>query len=75
MSLDQYKKNHFVQCVRLNLPESEEINQLSGVDTRGIALNAYLSSSGVFAGAGVMIVCEATSTARVGEGRAMEIIS
>jgi hypothetical protein len=75
MSLDQYKKNHFVQCVRLNLPESEEINQLSGIDTRGIALNAYLSTSGLTAGAGVMIVCEATSTARIGEGRAMEIIS
>jgi hypothetical protein len=75
MSLDQYKKNHFVQCVRLNLPESEEINQLSGVDTRGIALNAYLSTSGITANAGVMIVCEATSTARIGENRSMEIIS
>jgi hypothetical protein len=74
-SLDQYKNNMFVQCVRLNLPESEEINQVCGVDTRGISLNAYLSTTGLVAQTGVMIVCECTSTLRVGAQRAMEVIA
>lgn len=74
-SLDQYKKNHFVQCVRLNLPESEEISQVCGVDTRGISLNAYLSTTGLAAQTGVMIVCECTSTLRIGDQRSMEVIA
>jgi hypothetical protein len=74
-SLDQYKNNYFTQCIRLCLPESEETSQISGVDTRGIALNAYLATSGLASGAGVMIICETTATIRVGANRAMEIIS
>jgi hypothetical protein len=78
MSLDQYKNNFFVQCVRLTLPEAEEGREIAGVDTRGIALNAYFSTTGLKSGSGttpnLVIFAETTSTMRVGEGRAIEII-
>ena len=74
MSLDQYKKNFFSMCVRLNLPQSEENREISGADTRGISLNAYFQSSGVTSGRNIFIVCETTSSLRIGAGRALEII-
>ena len=77
MSLDQYKNNFFVQCVRLTLPEAEEGREIAGVDTRGIALNAYFATTGLKSGANtpnLVLFAETTSTMRVGEGRAIEII-
>ena len=75
MSLDQYKKNFFVGCVRLCLPNAEEQHELSGADSRGISLNAYLTTTGLTTGKNVFIVCETTSTLRIGAGRAIEIIA
>jgi hypothetical protein len=75
MSLDQYKTNFFVMCVRLNLPESEENREISGADTRGISLNAYLQTTGFASSKPVFIVCETTATLRIGSGRAIEVIS
>ena len=75
VTLDQYKNNYFVMCVRLNLPNSEENREISGADTRGISLNAYLQSTGFTSGLPVFIVCETTATLRIGAGRAIEVIS
>eukprot|EP00965_Chrysotila_dentata_P019402 645142-Pleurochrysis_carterae.AAC.1 len=39
MTRDQYIKNYFVQCVRLNFPGSEKLRMLSGLDCRGVNLD------------------------------------
>lgn len=76
MTLDQYKRNFFINCVRLNLPQSEENREISGADTRGISLNAYFQSTGfkTSESPNIFIVCECTSSLRIGAGRALEII-
>jgi len=38
MTLDQYRKNYFVMCVRLNLPMAEELREISGLDKLKIVL-------------------------------------
>lgn len=76
ITLDQYKKNHFVMCVRLNLPMAEELREISGLDSRGISLNSYLSTTGLITSTAqnVFIVCETTSCLRIGLGRSIEVI-
>tara|TARA_R110000824_G_scaffold224680_1_gene412367 strand:- start:1450 stop:2793 length:1344 start_codon:yes stop_codon:yes gene_type:complete len=75
LSLDDYKWDEFVQCVRLNLPESEYGRQISGLDTRGISLNGFYNTTGYnTTGFPLIIFAEVTSTLRVGSGRALEVI-
>jgi hypothetical protein len=75
MSLDQYKRNFFVKCVRLTLPGAEENREIAGADTRGISLNAYFTTTGFTASKNIFIVCETTSCLRIGAGRAIEVIA
>ena len=77
VTLDQYKKNYFVMCVRLNLPQAEELREISGLDSRGISLNSFLTTTGMVTSTAqnVFIVCETTSSLRIGLGRAIEIIA
>jgi len=76
-SLDQYKNNYFVFCVRLNLPQAEELREISGLDSRGISLNSFLSTTGISTATAqsVFIVCETTSSLRIGLGRSIEVIA
>jgi hypothetical protein len=75
-TLDQYKNNYFVLCARLNLPGSEDGREISGLDTRGISLNGSFQSSGVDTSSApnIVIFAECTSTLRIGNGRAIEIL-
>ena len=73
LTLDQYKKNYFVQCYRTSLPGSS-VRSLSGVDTRGINLAASYNTSGVTANSNIVVFCEMTSSLRVGPSRAIEVI-
>lgn len=75
MSLDQYKRNFFVLCARLTLPQAEENREIAGADTRGISLNAYFTSTGFSTGKNIFIVCETTACLRIGAGRAIEVIA
>ena len=74
-SLQQYKKNYFVGCARLNMPESEFSRLISGLDSRGVSLSAYLNTANVTGNPNVVIFCECTSSLRVGAGRMLEIIN
>ena len=75
-TLDQYKNNYFVLCVRLNLPGSEDGRTLSGLDSRGISLNGSFQSTGVdtTTAPNILIFAECTSTLRIGNGRQLEVI-
>ena len=80
---EQLRETNFVQCVRLNMPDSEFSRTISGLDTRSVSLNGYVITAGTLSAAGpggadgspdLMIFCECTSTLRVGAGRQLEVV-
>jgi len=73
MTLDQYRKNYFVQCFRFCLPDSG-VREISGTDTRGINLACSYNTSGITNGSNVVVFAEHTSSLRVGANRSIEII-
>ena len=72
----QYRDSYFVQCVRLNMPDSEMSRNISGLDTRSVSLNGYVNTTGgtLATDPNLMIFAECTSCLRVGAGRQLEII-
>ena len=75
LTKEQLRDSYFVQCVRLNMPDSEMTRQLSGLDTRSVSLNGYVNTTGTLAtDPNLMIFAECSSSLRVGAGRQLEII-
>ena len=79
LTKEQLRDSSFVQCIRLNLPNSEDSRTMSGLDTRSVSLSGYVNTDGVLTGAGVsypnlMIFCECTSSVRIGAGRQLEVV-
>ena len=69
MRLEQYIDNYFVQCLRLNLKDSEQIREISGIDSRGQALEIRLKTTGVADDRNIVIFVETSSSIRCGSGR------
>jgi len=74
MTLDQYRSNYFVQCVRFCMPDSSFSRLVSGLDTRSTSAQLSLITENL-ADMRLDIWCECHSTMRVGVGRAIEIIT
>lgn len=74
MSLDQYKKDYFVQCYRFCLPESDFNRLASGLDTRSVSAMGSIETENV-ASTKLTAFAECTAELRVGSGRAIEIIN
>ena len=75
LTKEQLRDSYFVQCVRLNMPDSEMSRTISGLDTRSVSLNGYVNTTGTQASSpNLMIFAETTSSLRVGAGRQLEII-
>jgi len=73
MLFNQHKSNNFVHCWRLCLP-GNSVRILSGVDSRGVNLQASLRTTGLQPDTNVVIWVEHTSTLKVGAMRAAEAI-
>jgi hypothetical protein len=73
MSLDQYRRNYFVQCYRFCLPESDYSRLLSGLDTRATSAQCALVTENVTNSTPCFIFAEVTSELRVAN-RAIEVI-
>jgi hypothetical protein len=73
ISLDQYRNDYFGFCFRLNLP-SDDVRVASGLDTRSVALQGYLNSTGLASTTNMMIFAETTSQLRIGAGRQMNVV-
>jgi hypothetical protein len=73
MSLDQYRKNFFVQCYRFDLPESSYSRNLSGLDTRASSAQCAMVTENMIADTTCFMFCECTSELRVAN-RAIEVI-
>ena len=76
LTTEQLKNTNFVQCVRLNMPDSEFSRTISGLDTRSVSLNGYVNTSQgtLNSDPNLMIFAECTSCLRVGAGRQMEVV-
>lgn len=72
MSLDQYRKDHFVQCYRFNLPDSS-VRNASGLDSRSISAVGMVETSNI-AECNMMLFAQCTSELRCGASRSIEII-
>jgi len=73
ISLDQYRNNFYGWCVRLNLP-SDDVRVASGLDTRSIALQGYINSTGLVSTTNMIVFAEMTSTLRIGSGRQINLL-
>ena len=76
MTKEQYRDSYFVQCQRLNMPDSEHSRTISGLDTRSVSLNAYVNTTGTRTeeNPNLMIFAECTSSLRIGAGRQLEVV-
>jgi len=75
LTLDQYKNNYCVQAFRLNMPGSEGMRLLSGLDCRQSNLSGLVRSEGVTGSPHLTIFVESDAVLRVSAGRAIAIIS
>lgn len=73
ISLDQYRNNYFGFCFRLNLP-NDDVRVASGLDTRSVALQGYINSTGLATTTNMMVFAEATSVLRAGAGRQISVL-
>ena len=73
VGLDTMKTNYSVQCIRLNLPESEFGRLISGLNTRSVSLNGYYNISGLSGTPTVNVFCETTATLMIGAGRTLSV--
>jgi len=73
-TLETMKKNYAVQCLRLNLPDSEFSRTISGLNTRSVSLNGYYNITGLGNNTPtVNLFCETTATLMVGAGRSLSV--
>lgn len=70
------RDNYSVFCVRLNLCDSEFSRNLTGLDTRSIALNGFYNMYGVTSSGakGVNIFAEVSSSLRIGPSMQIEVL-
>lgn len=73
MSLKQYTTDHFVQCYRFCLPDSDFSRMASGLDTRSVSAQGSLITDNI-AECSLVMFAECTSELRVGSSRAIEVI-
>jgi len=73
VGLKTMKTNYSVQCIRLNLPESEFGRLISGLNTRSVSLNGYYNITGLTGTPTVNLFAETTATLMIGAGRQISI--
>jgi len=66
--LKTMKDNYAVFCVRLNLQNCERLRQLSGLDTRGIAMNGVYTIDSYTNTKPITVFAEITSVLKIGSG-------
>lgn len=67
--------NHqFINAVRLNLPGSDKLRIISGLDTRSINLSGMFSTTGVEGSRALTLIAEYTSCLRIGSGLQLSLI-
>ena len=63
-----YRNNYHCYCIRLNMPNSELRSVMSGLNTKGVSLNAFYNMYNVNASRPIWIACECTSILHIAPG-------
>ncbi len=74
LTLDQYRKNYCVQCLRLNMPNSEYSRSLSGVDSRATNLAGVIRSDNTELNPNLTIFVECTEILNISAGRSISVV-
>jgi hypothetical protein len=69
-----WEKMQHVYAVRLNLPESDKLRMISGLDTRSINLSGQFNTTGISSSAVLTLVAEYTSCLRIGSGLQLSLV-
>jgi hypothetical protein len=72
-SLQAWNDNYHVYAIRLNQPGADELRLISGLDTRSMNMAGYFTSQNAGAAA-LVVICECTSTLRIGAGMAVSVV-
>lgn len=72
-SLQAWNDNYHVYAVRLNQPDADELRLVSGLDTRSMNMAGYFNTNATGSPA-VVVICETTSTLRIGAGLAISVV-
>ena len=72
-SLQAWNDNYHIYSVRLNQPDADELRLISGLDTRSMNLAGYLNSQNAGSTAAV-VICECTSTLRIGANMQLSVV-
>ena len=75
MTLDQYRKAYCVQCIRLNLPDSDVYREITGLDSRGVNSAILWKGTGIVSTAVVNLFAQVSSSIRLGSAKALEVIA
>jgi len=75
MSLDQYRENFFVQCVRMDMP-THDYRLISGLDSRAVNLQGSYNTTGTIDPLKnqVTLFIQCTASLKIGAGRALELV-
>lgn len=73
-SMLTFLNNYCVYCLRMNLPDSEDQRIISGVNTLGISLNAFMNLYNNASTRTINIFCETTACLKIGSGLQTELV-
>ena len=73
MGLDQYKKDHFVSCMKLTL-DAPNARYIQGLDVRGTSLNGYYNIYNATGNPVVTIFLECGSSLFISPGRQVAVV-
>lgn len=73
LTLDQYRKNFFVQCFRFCLPDSDYSRLASGIDCRGVSSSCSINTQQITS-CNMTLFAECSSELRIGAGRQIEVV-
>lgn len=73
LTLDQYRKNFFVQCFRFCLPDSDYSRLASGIDCRGVSSSCSINTQNI-SSCNMTLFAECSSELRIGAGRQIEVV-
>ena len=69
-----WNDNYHVYAVRLNQPDADGLRLVSGLDSRSLNMAGYLNTSGVTNAPPCVIICECTSTWRIGASMSSAVV-
>jgi hypothetical protein len=69
-----WNNNYHIYAIRLNQPDADGLRLVSGLDSRSLNMAGYVNTSGVSNSPPCVVICECTSTWRIGAGMSSAVV-